>query len=91
MIFKTITDESSLSGRKIVSMFQARKIAQEEVNLSIQKHIAQLELDKAALTQLEQKIASGIYDLFKHYYLLMIIISNRNYSIIKWVNTIIYY
>lgn len=59
-IFKTINDETTLSGQKIVSVLQARKIAQEEVNLSIQKHIAQLELDKAALTQLEQKIASGI-------------------------------
>lgn len=60
MIFKTIDDETTLSGQRIVSVLQARKIAQEEVNLSIQKHIAQLELDKVALTQLEQKIASGI-------------------------------
>lgn len=60
MIFKTISDKTTLSGQKIVSILQARKIAQEEVNLSIQKHIAKLELDKAALTQLEQKIASGI-------------------------------
>ena len=60
MIFKTIEDDSTLSGKRIISSLQARKIAQEEVNLSIQKHIAQLELDKVALTQLEQKIASGI-------------------------------
>ena len=59
-IFKTIDDETTLSGQRIVSALQARRIAQEEVNLSIQKHIAQLELDKTALTQLEQKIASGI-------------------------------
>ena len=60
MIFKTIQDETTLSGQKIVSVLKARKIAQEEVNATIQKHIAQLNLDKTALTQLEKKIASGI-------------------------------
>lgn len=58
-MFKTITDDSTLSGQRIVSVLKARKIAQEEVNISLQKHIAQLELDKAALTKLEQKVASG--------------------------------
>lgn len=60
MIFKTIQDETTLSGQKIISVLKARKIAQEEVNASIQRHIAQLNLDKAALTQLEKKVASGI-------------------------------
>ncbi len=59
-IFKTITDETTLSGQRIVSVLQSRKIAQEEANRSIQKHIANLELDEIALTQLEQKIASGM-------------------------------
>ena len=53
-------DDTALSGQKIISFLQARKIAQEQVNASITQHIAQLELDKTALSQLEQKIASGI-------------------------------
>lgn len=63
MIFKTITDETTLSDQRIVSVLQARKIAQEQTNRSIQEHITQLELDKIALTNMEQKIKSGItYD-----------------------------
>ncbi len=60
MIFKTIKDETTLSGQRIISTLQARKIAQKEVNDSIQKHILQLELDKTALINLENKIASGM-------------------------------
>lgn len=30
MIFKTIGDETTLSGQRIVSVFEARKIAQEQ-------------------------------------------------------------
>lgn len=59
MIFKTIDDNSTLSGRRIVSTFEARRIAQEKVNASLREHAAQLEIDKAALTSLEQKVASG--------------------------------
>lgn len=54
MIFKTIDDDSTLSDQKIVSTFEARKIAQEKVNASLREHAAQLEIDKAALTSLEQ-------------------------------------
>lgn len=60
MIFKTITDETTLSGQRITSILQAEKIAQDEVNRSIQKYITQLESDKAALIDLERKIASGM-------------------------------
>lgn len=60
MIFKTITDETTLSNQRIVSVLQARKIAQEKASRSIQEHIAQLELDKVALTNLEEKIKIGI-------------------------------
>lgn len=59
MIFKTIDDNSTLSGQRIVSTFEARRIAQEKVNASLREHAAQLEIDKAALTSLEQKVASG--------------------------------
>lgn len=59
MIFKTIDDDSALSGQRIVSIFEARRIAQEKVNASLKEHAAQLEIDKAALTSLEQKVASG--------------------------------
>lgn len=59
MIFKTIDDDSTLSGQRIVSVFEARRIAQEKVNASLREHAAQLEIDKAALTSLEQKVASG--------------------------------
>lgn len=59
MIFKTIDDDSTLSGQRIVSVFEARRIAQEKVNASLREHAAQLEIDKAALTSLEQKVSSG--------------------------------
>lgn len=59
MIFKTIDDDSTLSGQKIVSVFEARRIAQEKVNASLREHAVQLEIDKAALTSLERKVASG--------------------------------
>lgn len=59
MIFKTIDDNSTLSGQKIVSVFESRRIAQEKVTASLKKHAAQLEIDKAALTSLEQKVANG--------------------------------
>ena len=40
MIFKTITDETTLSGQRIVGVLQARKIAQQQAT-------AQLEIDIA--------------------------------------------
>ncbi len=45
MIFKTITDETTLSGQKIISVLKAEKAAQDEVDRSIQEHIKQLESD----------------------------------------------
>ena len=59
MIFKTVDDDSNLSGQRIVNVFEARRIAQEKVNDSLREHVTQLEIDKAALTSLEQKVASG--------------------------------
>ena len=52
MIFKTITDESTLSGQRIVSALQARKIAQQQAT-------AQLETDIACLKQYEIACQSG--------------------------------
>ncbi|MEI3163866.1 MAG: hypothetical protein V8S74_10890 [Lachnospirales bacterium] len=60
MIFKTTNDSSTLSNQKIVSIFRARKIAQEEVTASLKKQAAQLEIDKQELSLLEQKIKNGI-------------------------------
>ena len=44
MIFKTIDDNNSLSGQRIVSKFTARKIAQEEAT-------KQLEIDIQCLVE----------------------------------------
>lgn len=52
MIFKTITDESTLSGQRIVSALQARKIVQQQAT-------AQLEIDIACLKQYEIACQSG--------------------------------
>ena len=51
-IFKTITDESTLSGQRIVGALQARKIAQQQAT-------AQLETDIACLKQYEVACQSG--------------------------------
>ena len=51
-IFKTIEDESTLSGQKIVSFLQARKVAQQQAT-------AQLEVDVACLKQYEVACQSG--------------------------------
>lgn len=52
MIFKTIDDDSALFGQRIVSIFNARKIAQEQA-------IMQLEVDIACLKQYEVACQSG--------------------------------
>lgn len=52
MIFKTITDEETLSGQKIVGALQARKIAQQQAT-------AQLEIDIQCLKQYEFACQSG--------------------------------
>ena len=52
MIFKTITDKTTLSGQRIVSALQARKIAHQQA-------IAQLELDIQCLKQYELACQSG--------------------------------
>lgn len=52
MIFKTITDESTLSGQKIVGALKARQIAQQQATM-------QLEVDIACLKQYELACKSG--------------------------------
>ena len=39
-IFKTITDESTLSGQRIVGALQARKIAQQQATAQLETDIA---------------------------------------------------
>ena len=39
MIFKTINDETTLSGQRIATSFTARKIAQEEATRQLEKDI----------------------------------------------------
>lgn len=52
MIFKTIDDNDSLSGQRIVSKFTARKIAQEEAT-------KQLEIDIQCLRNYEVECQKG--------------------------------
>ena len=52
MIFKTIDDNDSLSGQRIVSKFTARKIAQEEAT-------KQLEIDIQCLRNYEAECQKG--------------------------------
>ncbi len=52
MIFKTITDETTLSGQKIVGALQARKIAQQQAT-------AQLEIDIACLKEYQVACQNG--------------------------------
>ena len=52
MIFKTINDNDSLSGQRIVSKFTARKIAQEEAT-------KQLEIDIQCLRNYETECQKG--------------------------------
>ena len=52
MIFKTITDESTLSGQKIVGALKARQIAQQQATM-------QLEVDIACLKQYELACKNG--------------------------------
>lgn len=47
MIFKTIDDNDSLSGQRIVSKFTARKIAQEEATKQLEIQKKQYELNSA--------------------------------------------
>ena len=60
MIFKTTEDDSALSNKRIVSVFKARRIAQEEMNAAIKEQAAQLEIDRQELSLLEEKIKSGM-------------------------------
>lgn len=60
MIFKTIDDDSTLSGQRIVSIFEARKIAQDKLTASLKKQAAQLEVDRQELSLLEEKVKSGM-------------------------------
>lgn len=60
MIFKTIDDDSTLSGQRIVSTFEARKIAQDKLTASLKEQSAQLEIDRQELSLLEQKVKSGM-------------------------------
>ena len=48
MIFKTITDETTLSGQRIVGALQARKIAQEQANKQTNLDIQCLKIYEAA-------------------------------------------
>ena len=57
MIFKTIEDGNTT---KIVTALKARKIAQEELNISITKQTAILETDKNALLNYENAVKSGV-------------------------------
>lgn len=61
-IFKTdqTTDDNGVIHTKITTSLKARTIAQNELNASIAQNISTLEADKIALTNLEQKVASGI-------------------------------
>ncbi len=52
MIFKTITDETTLSGQRIVGALQARKIAQQQAT-------AQLEIDIACLKEYQVACQNG--------------------------------
>ncbi len=52
MIFKTITDETTLSGQRIVGVLQARKIAQQQAT-------AQLEIDIACLKKYQVACQNG--------------------------------
>ena len=52
MIFKTITDETTLSGQRIVGALQARKIAQQQAT-------AQLEIDIACLKEYQVVCQNG--------------------------------
>lgn len=60
MIFKTIDDDSTLSGQKIVSTFKARKIAQDQAAASLKEQTRQLEIDRRELSLLEEKIKNGM-------------------------------
>lgn len=60
MIFKTIDDDSTLSGQRIVSTFEARKIAQDKLTASLKEQSAQLEIDRQELSLLEPKAKSGM-------------------------------
>lgn len=60
MIFKTIDDDSTLSGQRIVSTFEARKIAQDKLTASLKEQAAQLEVDRQELSLLEEKVKSGM-------------------------------
>ena len=57
MIFKTIGEGDTT---KVITALQARKIAQEELNVSLAKQSAVLETDSVALKKLETYIAQGI-------------------------------
>lgn len=52
MIFKTITDETTLSGQRVVGALQARKIAQQQAT-------AQLEIDIACLKEYQVACQNG--------------------------------
>lgn len=52
MIFKTITDETTISGQRIVGALEARKIAQQRATV-------QLETDIACLKKYEIACQSG--------------------------------
>nr|DAE06915.1 MAG TPA: Nuclear pore complex protein [Siphoviridae sp. ctL0q1] len=60
MIFKTIDDNSTLSGQRIVNVFEARKIAQDKLTASLKEQSVQLEIDRQELSLLEQKVKSGM-------------------------------
>ena len=64
MMFKTITDETTLSGQRIVGALQARKIAQQQAT-------AQLEIDIACLKEYQVACQNGTvtteqFDIIMH-------------------------
>lgn len=60
-IFKSVqsTDGNGVENTRVVTSLQAQRIAQEELNASMARQVAQLELDTAALRAYETECAKG--------------------------------
>ncbi len=60
-IFKSVqsTNDNGVENTRVVTSLQARRIAQEELNASIARQTAQLEVDTAALQAYEAECAKG--------------------------------
>ncbi|MCI9176705.1 MAG: hypothetical protein HFH49_17635 [Lachnospiraceae bacterium] len=60
-LFRSVqsTDENGVESTRLVTSIQARRLAQEELNASLARQAAQLEIDTAALKAYETECAKG--------------------------------